>query len=137
MRHKALPLLAVSALLLSLLSGCGGPSGVRVTEGDQQIGSAPTGSVFLTDQATIVHVDDFERLATLRNARSYAGGTFLVCKDSDGQKSATLKTRENRESGLRTADIIEGMPKINDRATPVSASESARLGKIYRDPVEE
>jgi len=137
MHHKALLLLALGAVTLSLLSGCGGPRGVRVTEGDQQIGSAPTGSLFVTDQATIVHVDEFERLATLRNARKFTAGTFLETRDSEGNKSATLKTRENRNIGLGTADIVEGLPKINDRATPVSASESARLEKIYRDPAAE
>jgi len=137
MLPKAPPILAVSALFLFLLSGCGGPSGVRVTEGEQQIGAAPTGSIFRTTDATIVHVDEFERLATLRNARSFAEYTFLEARNIEGIKSATLKTRANRDSGLRIADIIEGMPKINDRATPVSAAESDRLSKIYRDPVEE
>lgn len=134
MRIKALTLLALGAVFLTLLSGCGGPNGVRVTEGDQQIGSAPTGSVFMTDQATVVHVNEFDRLATLRNARKFAVGTFLVTRDRDGNESATLKTRENRPTGLGTADIVEGLPKINDHAEPVSASESTRLGKIYRDP---
>lgn len=137
MRHNALLLLALSALSLALLSGCGGRRGVRVTEGSQQIGSAPTGSLFATDEATLVHVDDFERLATLRNARGFAEGTFLETHDKQGNKTGTLKARANRETGLRTADILEGAPRINDLATPVSASESARLGKIYRDPVEE
>lgn len=136
MRFPALPFLAASALLLALLAGCGGPSGVRVTEGDQQIGAAPKGSIFLTSEATVVHVDEFERLVTLRNARSFPAGTFLETRDQEGEKSATLKTRSNRVTGLRTADILEGTPKINNRATPVSPIESERLGKIYRDPVE-
>lgn len=138
MRHSTLSLLAASALLISLLSGCGGgPSGVRVTEGNQQVGAAPTGSVYVSGEATIVHVDEFERLATLRNARNFEPGTFMKTRDRDGNESATLKTRANRISGLRTADIIEGMPRINDRATPVSPAESERLAKIYRDPGDE
>lgn len=136
MRHPAIPLLAASALLLALLGGCGGPRGVRVTEGDQQIGAAPKGSVFLTGEATVVHVDEIERLATLRNAYDFPAGTFLVTRDREGEKSATLKARANRATGLRTADILEGLPRINDRAAPASPSESQRLGKIYRDPAE-
>ncbi|WPJ98018.1 hypothetical protein SH580_09920 [Coraliomargarita algicola] len=136
MRHKSLLLLALAAGSLSLLSGCGGHNGVRVTEGDQQIGTAQTGTVIAVDSATVVHVNEFERLATLRNAREFAEGTFLETRDRQGTKTATLKTRSHRE-GLRTADILEGLPDINDRAEPVSASESARLEKIYRDPVDE
>jgi hypothetical protein len=133
MHHKTLILLALSAFSLSLLSGCGGPRGVRVTEGDQPIGSAPTGSLFATNQSTIVHVNEFDRLATIRNARQFTAGTFLETRDRQGNKSATLKTRENRATGLGTADIVEGLPQINDRATAVSAAESARLEKIYPD----
>ena len=137
MPHKALLSSALVAVSLFLLGGCGGPSSVRVIEGDQQIRSALTGSVYATDQAMVVHVNEFDRLATLRNARSYSASTFLETRDNEGNKSALLKTRENRPAGLGIADIVEGLPKINDRASPVNAAESVRLAKIYRDPDEE
>ena len=137
MPHQAIPSFALLAISLSLLSGCGGSRSVRVIEGDQQIRSALTGSLYATDQATIVHVNKFDRLATLRNARSFPASTFLETRDTEGNKSAILKTRGNRPAGLGTADIIEGLPKINDRASPVNAAESVRLGKIYRDLDEE
>jgi hypothetical protein len=137
MPHKALPSFALLAVSLSLLSGCGGSRSIRVIEGDQQIRSALTGSIYASDQATIVHVNNFDRLATLRNARSFPKSTFLETRDNEGNKSAILKTRENRPTGLGTADIVEGLPKINDRASPVDANESVRLGKIYRDLNEE
>lgn len=134
MRYKALPLLALGAVTISLLSGCGGREGVRVTEGNQPIGSAPTGTIFVSDASTVVHVNEFDRLATLRNARQFTQGTFLETRDREGNATAILKTRENRPTGLGTADIVEGLPNINNRAAPVSAAESARLEKIYRDP---
>jgi len=135
--HQVLTLLALAAVSLSLLSGCGGHRGVRITEGNQPVNATPTAYAFTADQATIVHVNDFDRLATMRNARSFAGGTFLETRDSQGNVTATLKTRDNRPTGLGTADILEGEPHINDRATTVSTSESTRLGKIYRDPAAE
>ena len=137
MPHKALLSCSLLAVSLSILSGCGGSRSVRVIEGDQQIRSALTGSLYATDQATIVHVNKFDRLATLRNARSFPASTFLETRDTEGNKSAILKTRGNRPAGLGTADIVEGLPKINDRASPVNAAESVRLGKIYRDLDEE
>ena len=137
MPYKTLLFCVLLAVSFSLLSGCGGSRSVRVTEGDQQIRSALTGSVYATDQATIVHVNKFDRLATLRNARSFPASTFLETRDTEGNKSAILKTRGNRPAGLGTADIVEGLPKINDRASPVNAAESVRLGKIYRDLDEE
>jgi hypothetical protein len=134
MHLKTILILTIGAVSLSLLNGCGGPSGVRVTEGNQPIGNAPTGTLIADKSASIVHVNEMERLATLRNARMFKNGIFLETRDRQGNKTATLKLREARE-GLRTADIVEGLPKINDRAVPVSASENARLNKIYRTPV--
>ena len=137
MPHKSLLSFVLLAVSLSLLGGCSGSRSVRVIEGDQQIRSALTGSVYSTEQAIIVHVNEFDRLATLRNARIFPAFTFLETRDSEGNKSAILKTRGNRPAGLGTADIVEGLPKINDHATPVNAAESVRLGKIYRDLDEE
>ena len=126
---RALLSFALAAVSLPLFEGCGS----HVIEGDQQIRSAPTGSIFATDKAIIVHVNEFDRLATLRHARSFSASTFLETRDNKGNKSAILKTRGNRPTGLGTADIVEGLPKINDLATPVNATESIRLIKIYRD----
>ena len=137
MPHKSLLSFVLLAVSLSLLGGCSGSRSVRVIEGDEQIRSALTGSVYSTEQAIIVHVNEFDRLATLRNARIFPAFTFLETRDSEGNKSAILKTRENRPAGLGTADIVEGLPEINDHATPVNAAESVRLGKIYRDLDEE
>ena len=137
MPHKSLLYFVLLAVSLSLLGGCSGSRSVRVIEGDEQIRSALTGSVYSTEQAIIVHVNEFDRLATLRNARIFPAFTFLETRDSEGNKSAILKTRGNRPAGLGTADIVEGLPKINDHATPVNAAESVRLGKIYRDLDEE
>ena len=137
MPHKSLLSFVLLAVSLSLLGGCSGSRSVRVIEGDQKIRSALTGSVYSTEQAIIVHVNEFDRLATLRNARIFPAFTFLETRDSEGNKSAILKTRGNRPAGLGTADIVEGLPKINDRATPVNAAESVRLGEIYRDLNEE
>ena len=137
MPHKSLLSFVLLAVSLSLLGGCSGSRSVRVIEGDQQIRSALTGSVYSTEQAIIVHVNELDRLATLRNARIFPAFTFLETRDSEGNKSAILKTRGNRPAGLGTADIVEGLPKINDHATPVNAAESVRLGKIYRDLDEE
>ena len=133
MPHKTLFTFILAAVLLSMFGGCRGSRSIRVIEGDQQIRSALTGSVYASDQAIIVHVNEFDRLATLRNARSFPKSTFLETYDNEGNKSAILKTRGTRPTGLGTADIVEGLPKINDHATPVNATENVRLGKIYRD----
>lgn len=135
MNARILPIIATFAALA--LAGCGGSDKVIVTEGDTQIGAARKGTVIVHSDSLVVHVDEFERLVTLRNARSFPKGAFLKTTNRDGEQTAILKTHDNREVGLRIADILEGEPKINNYASPVSAAESAHLSKIYRDAVEE
>ena len=133
MKTKTPILLALAAALL--LSACGGPKGVRVTEGTETIGSAPAGTLFATQEASIVHVDLSSRLATLRNGNKFKAGAFLIVKDEEsGEQTGTLKALPKRTLGLRTADVLEGEPAINDVVFRASASEAARLAKIYRDP---
>lgn len=126
-----------SALLISglalLLTGCGNSSGVRVTQGSEQIGAPAPGTIVASNNATVVHVDLFERVATIRNGNELPAG-FLVAKNRRGKQTGILKARPLRAEGsLRTADILEGELGINNIITQASASESARLSKIYRD----
>lgn len=124
--------LLLGTCLLVLLSGCGGPTGVRVTQGDTQIGAARPAKETTANTSTIVHVDLFERVATIRNGNILAAG-FLIAENRSGEQTAILKARPSRPEGLRTADILEGEPAINNIITAASSSESARLAKIYRD----
>jgi hypothetical protein len=133
LKTKTPILLALVAVLL--FSACGGPKGVRVTEGTETIGSAPAGTLFATQEASIVHVDLSGRLATLRNGNKFKEGSFLIVKDEvSGEQTGILKALPKRAIGLRTADVLEGEPSINDVVFSASAAESARLAKIYRDP---
>ena len=132
---KALYTVTILSLLLSMLPSCQNTN-LRVTKGDKQVGAAPRGTLYTTSAVTIVHVDKFERIVTLRNAQQIDEFTFLEAQDSGGNKTAILKTRANRTNGLRTADILEGAPRINDLATVLEAETSAMLRETYRDPVE-
>ena len=132
---KALYTVTILSLLLSMLPSCQNTN-VRVTKGDKQVGAAPRGTLYATSAVTIVHVDKFERIVTLRNAQKLDEFTFLEAQDSERNKTAILKTRANRTNGLRTADILEGAPRINDQATVLDVETSAKLRETYRDPVE-
>ncbi len=132
--NKLLPIFLGTAFAV-FLSACGGVggSGVRITEGNKQIGTAPTGTIVAEDAATLVHVDMFERIVTIRKGRKLPNG-FLISTDSNsGTQTAVLKAQPKRPIGLRTADILEGEPAINDIVTAASPEESARLAKIYHD----
>lgn len=136
MSLKALSFLAASALLISIFTACGGSTGVRVTEGNEPLGAAPTGRTVLASDATLVHINTRGRLATMRNGSSFPAGTFLKTVDRAGNETGFLKARQQRPSGLRTADILEGNPNINNRAVPVSNAERSRLEKLYAEPAD-
>lgn len=134
---RTISILAASALLISFFTACGGSSGVRVTEGNDPIGATVTGRPIQANDVSIVHVNKRERLATMRNGSRFSDRTFLKTVDRSGNQTGYLKTRATRPSGLRTADILEGQPSINNRAVPVSNSERSRLEKLYQDPTDD
>lgn len=108
---------------------------MRVTEGAESTGTIPSAARYANKEASIVHVDRTGRLATLRKGGHFEDGAFLIVKDSgDGQQTGVLKALPSRAIGLRTADVLEGEPDINDVVFPASATEAERLAKIYRDP---
>ncbi|WP_146209244.1 hypothetical protein [Coraliomargarita sinensis] len=132
MKNTSFTLLALAGALM--LAACGGSNNVRITEGTETIGNAPSGTLFTTKEASIVHVDLSGRLATIRNGNKFEDGAFLMVKDKDdGTQTGVLKALPKRATGLRTADVLEGRPDINDLVTRASDAEASRLSKIYRD----
>ena len=80
----------------------------------------------------LIHVDHIERSATLRNGSELEG--FLITIDGADKQTGVLKTLPLRSANsLRTADIIEGRPQINNRIRQANKEEIASLSKIYGD----
>lgn len=136
MKYRLLPLLPLALLAVLLLAACGGPTGIRITKSDQPADSMGTNAAAAAATASIVHVTLSSRLATMRNGNRFDDGEFLIVKTREGQQCAVLKARPIRPLGLRTADILEGEPDINNTVVPASAAEAARLAQIYRDSEE-
>jgi hypothetical protein len=134
MKYQLHLLLALLAVLI--LSACGGHKGVRITQGSQPAGTTATGTTDARAKASIVHVNLSSRLATMRNGYKFDKGDFLIVKNREGQQTGILKALAKRPIGLRTADILEGEPDINNTVVPASASEAARLAQLYRDSEE-
>lgn len=137
MRHKLKILSLACGLIILLLNGCGGVGGdgVRVTEGTNEAeNSRPRASIVARGTPVVVHVNQTERIATIRNGR-LLGESFLIASDRSGQETAVLKSLPiSASEGLATAEVIEGMPGINDTVRDASALRSADLAKLYRDP---
>lgn len=132
--HLLFALLALLAVLV--LPACGGLKEMRVTESDQPEGGMAGETPTSEQKASIVHVNFSDRLATMRNGRTFKKGDFLIVQNREGQQTGILKARASRPVGLQTADVLEGTPKINNTVTQASDSEADRLAETYRDPEE-
>lgn len=72
----------------------------------------------------------------MRKGHKFNDNAFLITMNRQGKETGVLKARASRPIGLRTADVLEGQPEINNTVIRASASEAARLAKIYRDAEE-
>ncbi|MFT4902079.1 MAG: hypothetical protein ACI81V_001362 [Lentimonas sp.] len=133
MNLNSISIIFFSVLLALGISGCGG-NGIRITESKNNFasttGGQPTSAI---SAASLVHVNEQDRLVTIRNGRNLDAG-FLIAKDGSGRQTGILKLRQPRAFGLRTADILQGNPAINNTIETVNAVESARLQQMYPSP---
>jgi len=130
LKSKSLVPLLV-ALTVGFCSCTTGTDTVRVTHSKNSQYSVTSAQVRTAEsKATIVHINETDRLATIRNGNDLPAD-FLITKNQDENPTGILKARSPRKFGLRTADIIEGRPAINDTITPADVTENTRLEKMY------
>jgi hypothetical protein len=119
-------------LCLLLLTACNPYS--KIPEGAEVQLATPAGPEY--KGPTIVHTDVIERIATIRYGHELGEG-FLIVSNIDGTQTALLKSLPLRPGSLRTADILEGTPQINQRVEPASDEQNEAYKKIYPDAQEE
>lgn len=125
--------------IAAFLGGCaggGGSTGMRVTGTAQQEQAERPVNLLGPGTPYIVHVDERERLVTIRNGDQLERG-YHVTISKKGEETAAIKVLPNRLIGLRTADILEGTPEINNRVLPADPARADELAEIYRDPDED
>ena len=129
MRLHSLLLATFICALALIFIGCGASNGVRITEGQRR----ETAPMITDKEPMIVHIDLFERIATIRNGMAL-GDEFLITSNHAGVETAVLKARPSSLSEtLLTADILEGDPKINNTVKTADSARTLELAKIYRN----
>ena len=131
--HQPRSLLCLISVVPALFLGaCGGGTGIRITESSQDGPSTPVTAI-ARDEAYLVHIDEPERIATIRNGLDLPKG-FVIAETNQGEQTAVLKMRpKTPRSRLRTADILEGNPEINNLVRKASKSRTRELRKTYRE----
>ena len=117
------------AVVYFSLSGCT-TSNRNTSEANEAEISAPRSA------AQIVHADYNERIATIRFGEDL-GDSFLISKNTLGEQTAILKGIPSTSGSLKTADMLDGSPQINDSVERASPEKSDELAKIYRDAATE
>lgn len=132
MRLYPKTLLALTFLATIGLTGCATSTKIHIGQ-DEQKTVAP--KRLTKDSPQIVHIDLFERIATIRNQKAQSS-TFLLTIDSKGNETGVLKVRPQTGS-LCTADILEGNPRINNSVKPADAARSQKLNMLYSGSTDE
>jgi hypothetical protein len=129
--HKPI-LFLISSLCLLALTAC--TSYNKIPAGAEVELATPRGPDY--KGPSIVHADMIERVATIRYGHELGEG-FLIVSDLDGVQTALLKSLPLRPGSLRTADIVEGTPKINQRVEAATEKQNEAYETIYPDAQEE
>jgi hypothetical protein len=83
----------------------------------------------------IVHVDRRRRVVTFRPNGNRMEASYYISVDRYGQQTGAVKLAPvDPASALRTADILEGGPEINNRIIPADPATRNRLAELYPDP---
>lgn len=122
----------ISSFCLLALSACSSYN--KIPDGAEVELAAPRGPAY--KGPTIVHADMIERVATIRYGHELGEG-FLMVTDLEGVQTALLKSLPLRPGSLRTADILEGEPQINERVEAATEEQNKSYQKIYPDAQEE
>ncbi|NCG08744.1 MAG: hypothetical protein GWO81_04130 [Verrucomicrobia bacterium] len=102
----------------------------KIPEGAEVQLATPAGPAY--KGPTVVHADMIERVATIRYGHELGEG-FLIVRDPNGEQTSLLKSLPLYPGRLRTADILEGNPKINNRVEAATQEQNEAYKKIYPD----
>ena len=128
---KKAPTLLLAALACLLFSACSSTNPELLSHPNE---SNKTPMVPVSKKPHLIHINNLDRVVTLRNGEELEG--YLITLSSEGVQTGVLKTLASRGTGkLRTADILEGHPMINDTIRIATEEEKQALSKIYRDAI--
>jgi hypothetical protein len=78
--------------------------------------------------ASIVHIDQKQRIVTIRNK-----GYYITISSLSEKESSVLKLYDASYESLFIADILEGSPKINDSIAQATKERSKELDQNYTE----
>lgn len=85
------------------------------------------------EEATIVHIDKKQRIVTIRSNRPLDEGYYITSSQSSEKESSVIKLYDASYESIFIADILEGLPKINDSIAKATLERSQELDENYTE----
>ena len=83
--------------------------------------------------ASIVHIDQMERIVTIRSKKALSKGYYITISQLDDKESSVIKLYDASYETLFIADILEGSPKISDSLAYATKKRSKILDQNYTE----
>tara|TARA_X000000368_G_C22476595_1_gene470104 strand:- start:131 stop:538 length:408 start_codon:yes stop_codon:yes gene_type:complete len=87
----------------------------------------------ILEDTNIVHVDNTQRIVTLKSNDSIEDGYYITLSPFTADITSTLKIYNATYGTIYIGDILDGRPKINDSVAKVSPSRNKELNIIYSE----
>jgi len=124
----------LALVLLITLSAChstGSKIGSDILASSEISEGKPTYNIL--EDTNIVHVDNTQRIVTLKSYDSIEDGYYVTLSPFSVDTTSTLKIYNATYGTIYIGDILDGRPKINDSVAKVSPSKSQELNIIYSE----
>ena len=83
--------------------------------------------------ATIVHIDQSQRIATIRSKNLLEDNYYITVSKLTKKENSVIKFSSSINESLYIFDILEGSPQISDELNNVSAKRSKELDEYYTE----
>ncbi len=122
-------------LTVILLTSCNSSKSVRLKDSsDSQKGDLSDLVIAKKiDNASIVHIDQTQRIVTIRSNRPLDSGYYITNSQFSDTESSVIKLYDASYQSIFIADILEGTPKITDSISKVSEERSKELDAYYTE----
>ena len=136
-KNKSMKLNLTYFLLLtvSALTSCNSSKSIRLKDSsDSQKGNLSNLVIAeKIDEASIVHIDQTQRIVTIRSNRPLSNGYYITSSQYSDKESSVIKLYDASYESIFIADILEGAPKITDTISRVSEERSKKLDVYYTE----
>lgn len=125
-------------LIVILLTSCNSSKSIRLK--DSNNAQNDDFSNLVTDReietATIVHIDNQQRIITIRcTCPLNHGGYYMTHEELTDKQNSLIKLYDSSYESLYIGDILEGKPRISDRISMVSEEKSKEFDRYYNEAI--